>query len=344
MNYPGEFRSWGHQVVDQLADYLDNIESKKLFPDVAPEKLFALFDEEPPQAGEEPSAVMEELNEKLFPYCIHVGHPGYFGLITPSPNPVGILADLIAAAYNQNIGAYTIGPSAVAMERQTVRWLCQLAGYGTGSGGNLTSGGMMANFTGMKLARDWASNDDVQQHGVTKKMTAYTSEERHVSVDKSADAIGVGRKNLKIIPTDNKLSMRLDALEAAIKEDKENGCRPFCIIGMAGTTNTGSVDDINALRRIADRENMWLHMDAAYGGGMFISQKHPGILDGIENADSITIDPHKWFYAPLDAGAVLVKDEKRLTASFGMAPSYLTDEKDKNKERYNYYVDRKSVV
>ena len=338
MNNHGEFRNWGHEIVDQLADYLDQVETKRLFPDVSPEKLFHLFDEKLPQAAEEPAMVMKELEQKLFPYCTHVGHPGYFGLITPSPNPVGILADLIAATYNQNVGAYSIGPSAVAMERQTVRWLCQLAGYGNESGGNLTSGGMMANFTGMKLARDRASDDDIQQNGVTKKMTAYTSEERHVSVDKSADAIGIGRKNLRIIQTDDKLSMRLDILETAVKEDKSNGCQPFCIVGMAGTTNTGSVDDITALRKLADREKMWLHMDAAYGGGMLVSQKNSGILNGLELVDSITIDPHKWFYAPLDAGAILVKDEKRLTASFGMQPSYLTDQMDKNKERYNYFV------
>ena len=338
MNHPDEFRNWGHEIVDQLADYLDNIENKQLFPDVSPEKLFHLFDEGLPQSAEEPSIVMKELEQKLFPFCTHVGHPGYFGLITPSPNPVGILADLIAAAYNQNVGAYSIGPSAVAMERQTVRWFCELAGYRNESGGNLTSGGMMANFTGMKLARDWTSDDDVQQHGITKQMTAYTSEERHVSVDKSADAIGIGRKNLKIIPTDEMLSIRLDILESAIKEDKANGCQPFCIVAMGGTTNTGSVDDLVALRKIADREKMWLHTDAAYGGGMLVSKKHPGVLHGLELADSITIDPHKWFYAPLDAGAILVKDEKRLPASFGMQPSYLTDQMDKKKERYNYFV------
>jgi aromatic-L-amino-acid decarboxylase len=197
---------------------------------------------------------------------------------------------------------------------------------------------MMSNFTGMKRARDWASDDDVQQHGITKQMTAYTSEERHVSVDKSADAIGIGRKNLKIIPTDEMLSMRLDILESAIKEDKANSCQPFCIVAMGGTTNTGSVDDLLALRKIADREKMWLHTDAAYGGGMLVSKKNPDVLHGLELADSITIDPHKWFYAPLDAGAILVKDEKRLTASFGMEPSYLTDQMDKKKERYNYFV------
>jgi len=338
MNQAAEFRNWGHEIIDLLADYFDNIETKQLFPTITPETLFHLFSEELPHSGEQPALVMKELEEKLFPYCTHVGHPGYFGLITPSPNPVGVLADLIAAAYNQNIGAYSIGPSAVAMERQTVRWLCTMSGYGNNSGGNLTSGGMMANFTGMKLARDMASNDNAQQNGVLQQMTAYTSEERHVSVDKSADAIGVGRKNLRIIPTDDKLSMRLDSLESAIKEDKAKGALPFCIVGMGGTTNTGSVDDIIALRKIADRENMWLHIDAAYGGGMLVSQKNPGILKGVEQADSITIDPHKWFYAPLDAGAILVKDEKRLTASFGMQPSYLTDEFDKRNERYNYFV------
>ena len=132
--------------------------------------------------------------------------------------------------------------------------------------------------------------------------------------------------------------MRLDALEAAIAEDKKNGVRPMCIVGIFGTTNTGAVDDIWALRAIADREGMWLHADAAYGGGMLLSHEWPMRNEGLQTADSITIDPHKWFYAPLDAGAILVKDERRLTVSFGMKPSYLTDEMDRGNQRYQYYV------
>ena len=166
----------------------------------------------------------------------------------------------------------------------------------------------------------------------------YASEERHVSVDKAVDCIGLGRNALRPLPTDANFQVRIDALEEAIARDKKNGIRPLCIVGMFGTTNTGAVDDIRALRRIADREGMWLHVDAAYGGGMLLSHEWPMRDRGLELADSITIDPHKWFYAPLDAGAVLVKDQDRLTASFGIKPSYLTDELDQANERYQYYV------
>jgi glutamate/tyrosine decarboxylase-like PLP-dependent enzyme len=260
------------------------------------------------------------------------------GLITPSPSPVGAIADFIASAINQNVGAYSIGPSAVAMERLVVRWLTDLCGYSNNAGGNLTSGGMLANFIGLKLARDAVTEDRAQHEGVHQKWAVYSSEERHVSIDKAVDCIGLGRSALRTLPTDSNFEVRLDALEKAIAQDKQNGIRPMCIVGIFGTTNTGAVDNVRALRAIADREAMWLHMDAAYGGGMLLSHQWSMRDRGLELADSITIDPHKWFYAPLDAGAVLVKDQRRLTASFGMKPSYLTDEFDQENERYQYYV------
>jgi aromatic-L-amino-acid decarboxylase len=333
-----EFQQIGHQVVDLLAEYFDHIEEKPVFPDVEPQILTELFAEPLPPAPLPAAQVLAELQEKLLPYCTHVGHPGYMGLITPSPNPVGVIADFICSALNQNIGAYTIGPAGVAMERRTVRWLTDLVGYGPEAGGNLTSGGMMANFIGLKLARDWASGDRAQQYGVHQNWAVYTSEERHVSVDKAVDAVGLGRTALRALPTDSEFRVRLDALESALAEDHKHGVRPLCIVGIFGTTNTGAVDPIRELRRIADREGMWLHADAAYGGGMLLSNESPMRDRGLELADSVTIDPHKWFYAPLDAGALLVKDERRLTASFGMKPSYLTDELDHAKERYQYYV------
>ena len=333
-----EFQQIGHQVVDLLAEYFDHIEEKPVFPDVEPQFLTELFAEPLPQAPSPAEKVLGELQEKLLPYCTHVGHPGYMGLITPSPNPVGVIADFICSALNQNIGAYTIGPSGVAMERRTVRWLTDLVGYGPSAGGNLTSGGMTANFIALKLARDWTSGDRAQQYGVHQPWAVYTSEERHVSVDKAVDAVGLGRTALRALPTDSEFRLRLDALESAIAEDRRRGIIPMCIVGIFGTTNTGAVDSIRELRTIADREGMWLHADAAYGGGMLLSNESPMRDRGLELADSVTIDPHKWFYAPLDAGAVLVKDERRLTASFGIKPSYLTDELDHAKERYQYYV------
>jgi aromatic-L-amino-acid/L-tryptophan decarboxylase len=333
-----EFRILGHQVVDWLADYLEHIEEKRVFPDVEPRTVNELFAEPLPQEPSSPQDVVKELREKLLPYCTHVGHPGYMGLITPSPSPVGVIADFICSALNQNVGAYSIGPSAVAMERSVLRWLTDLCGYDAQAGGNLTSGGMTANFIGLKVGRDAVSRDRAQHEGIQERWAVYVSEERHVSIDKAVDAIGLGRNALRPLPTDDKFQVRLDALQEAIAQDKQKGILPMCIIGVFGTTNTGAVDDIRALRRIADRENLWLHVDAAYGGGMLLSHEWSMRGRGLELADSITIDPHKWFYAPLDAGAVLVKDQRRLTASFGIRPSYLTDEFDQANERYQFYL------
>lgn len=333
-----EFRDLGHRVVDLLAEYLDDIEKKRVFPDVEPQLIDRLFAEDLPEDPGSPESILHELEAKLVPYCTHVGHPGYMGLITPSPSPIGVIADFICSALNQNVGAYSIGPSAVAVERRVVRWLTDLCGYDQAAGGNLTSGGMMANFIALKLGRDAQSRDQAQHEGIRGRWAVYASEERHVSIDKAVDAVGLGRSALRPIPTDAEFRVRFDALNESIAQDKKAGIRPLCIVGVFGTTNTGAVDNLGELRRIADRESMWLHVDAAYGGGMLLSHRWPMREYGLELADSITIDPHKWFYAPLDAGAVLVKDARRLTASFGLKPSYLTDELDQKGDRYQYYL------
>ncbi len=333
-----EFREAGHYLIDYISDYLQNVNDKPLFSDVAPSFLNELFAEAIPNDPKSLDSIQKALEEKLVPYCTHVNHPGYMGLITPSPNPAGILGDLLAAALNQNLGAYSIGPSATAMELRVIRWLNDLVGYDDKAGGNLTSGGMMANFIGLKLARDFTTGDTAQHEGLQGKWAVYVSEERHVSIDKSTDAVGIGRNNLRVLPTDDNYRVRLDALEDALKKDKAAGIKPLCIIGLAGTTNLGAVDDLEELHQIAVREKCWFHVDAAYGGGMLLSQKNKNILKGIQLADSVTIDPHKWFYAPLDVGAVLVKDHSRLTKSFGIQHAYLTDQSEQKEVRYQFYV------
>jgi aromatic-L-amino-acid/L-tryptophan decarboxylase len=232
-----EFRSAGHKVVDRLAEYFESIESKAVFPSADPKMIAGLFDEPLPEGPEAMDDVLAEIEEKLLPYCTHVGHPGYMGLITPSPNPVGVIGDFICSALNQNLGVYSIGPSAVAMERRVVRWLTDMVGFaaqagGAKAGGNLTSGGMMANFIGLKLARDWASKDRAQHQGVHERWAAYVSDQRHVSVDKAVDAIGLGREALRALPTDAEFRLRIDALEAAIEKDKKDGVRPMCVVGI----------------------------------------------------------------------------------------------------------------
>ena len=333
-----EFRKAGHNLIDYISDYLERVENKPLFKEVEPSFLNDLFDESLPNDPQSLEAIQKALEEKLLPYCTHVNHPGYMGLITPSPNPAGILGDLLAAALNQNLGAYSIGPSATAMELRVIRWLNDLIGYDEKAGGNLTSGGMMANFIGLKLARDFTTGDVAQHDGLHGKWAAYVSEERHVSIDKSADAIGLGRNFLRTLPTDENFRLKLDALEESLQQDKLEGIKPLCIIGLAGTTNLGAVDDLQALHKIAEREQCWFHVDAAYGGGMLLSHKNKNLLKGLHLADSVTIDPHKWFYAPLDCGAILVKDHDRLTRSFGIQHAYLTDQSERKNERYQFYV------
>ncbi|MBI4565768.1 MAG: aminotransferase class V-fold PLP-dependent enzyme [Planctomycetes bacterium] len=329
-----DFRQLGHRVVDLLADYLEGVEQQPLFPAIEPSELRKLLDEPLPQRGTDPERILDELRIKLLPYCTNVNHPGYYGLMTPTPAPIGVLADFIASAINQNVGSYVIAPSATEMERRTMRWLTELVGFGPAAGGNFTSGGTLANLIAVKLGRDFTSDHSTQKLGVQKTMTVYASEERHVSIDKAVDMAGLGRANLRALPTDDEFRVRLDALDRVIAEDRGKGLHPAVLVGIAGTTNTGSVDPLPELAALAKREGMWFHVDAAYGGGVLLSGQRPGLLKGLELADSITLDPHKWFYAPLDAGAVLVRDEKFLTASFGMVPPYLKADPD----RYQFYI------
>ncbi len=328
-----EFRKFGHDVVDWLADYLSSLDETPIAPSAPPQSVRALFDEPIPERGMRADDILKELQAKLLPNCVHVSHPGYFGLITPTPTPVGILGDFITSALNQNAGSYVIGPAATEIERRTVRWLCDLIGFGPTAGGNLTSGGTLANLIAAKLGRDFVSDGTAQHRGVRDRYTAYVSEERHVSVDKAFDMVGFGRENLRVLPTDDEFRLRLDALDRVIAQDKKAGLRPAVIVAMAGSTATGAIDPLPALAAVAERERMWLHADAAYGGGVLLSNKRAGALKGMELAHSVTLDPHKWFFAPLDAGAVLVRDEGFLTSSFGMMPPYLTTTPD----RYQFY-------
>ncbi|MCH7547034.1 MAG: hypothetical protein IID30_11605, partial [Planctomycetes bacterium] len=199
-----EYRSIGHRVVDMLAEHLDSIEERPLFPRVTPDECHDLFDEPMPGEGIDADSIIDELRDKLLPNTTQVTHPGYMGLITPTPLPVGAIGDFIASTINQNVGIYSLGPAAVALERRTVRWMLDLAGYGPDAGGNLTSGGTMANFVALKLARDFVSGNRAQHEGVTDKWAVYMSDQRQVSLDKAVDAVGVGRDSLRLISTNER--------------------------------------------------------------------------------------------------------------------------------------------
>src|SRR5919109_4947202 len=191
---------------------------------------------------------------------------------------------------------------------------------------------------GLKLARDAVSGDRAQHEGVVGGWAVYTSDERHVAIDKAVDAVGLGRESLRVVATDDAFRIELAALEEAIARDRAAGVRPFCLVAVGGSTNTGAADPLGDLRRIADREGAWLHVDAAYGAAMLLTSEGRDVLADLELADSVAVDPHKWFFAPVDAGAILVRDASQLPRSFGMEPAYLADELDAAGERYQYFV------
>ena len=235
----------------------------------------------------------------FLPYCVHTGHGGYMGLITASPLPIGVIGDLIASALNQNLGAYSIGPSAVAMERRTVRWLCDLVGYGAEAGGNLTSGGMAANLIGLKLARDRASGQQAQETGCRGRWAVYTSEERHVSVDKAADAVGLGRESIRPIVTDDEFRIRLDELDRAIASGTSGReCGQSASSRWQDPPIQGPLTTWSVFAGLPTATECGCTPTRPTGVGLLLSHSWSHLLAGIELADSITIDPHKWFFAP----------------------------------------------
>ena len=270
---------------------------------------------------------MGELEQKLLPNCTHVGHPGYMGLITPSPSPIGIIADFICSALNQNIGAYTLGPAAVAMERRTVRWLTDLVGYGEDAGWQPDERRDDGEF---HRASSWRGTlfqgDRIEQQGCPGTNGLFTHRKNGTSrwIKRWTRWGWDVWRCVRCPPKPGIPHTAGCPLEAAIEEDQQSRHTAHVHRGHFREPPTpGRIDPVRALRGVADREGMWLHIDAAYGGGMLLSHAWPMRDQGLELADSITIDPHKWFYAPLDVGAILVKDDRRLTASFGLKPAYL---------------------
>jgi aromatic-L-amino-acid decarboxylase len=259
-----------------------------------------------------------------------ISSPRYFGQFNPTPLPIGVWSDALSSTLNQNAGAWRNGPTSAIIEARVIRWLCQLLGYGPQSYGTLASGGSEANLLGLKLARDSVS-DEIKRKGlrsIPSTLVVYASEQCHFSIEKSADILGIGRDMVRMISTDDQFHVQLDALEEAIATDLAAGLTPCCIVGVAGATSTGVFDPLKELSDIAEKYRCWYHVDAAYGGSVAFSSQHRAKLAGIERADSITFDPHKWMFVPFACGATLVRDGARvLRDSFDSSPEYLAEDR-----------------
>lgn len=324
-----ELRRMGYAFVDLAMDYFKGLEGRRVYGPVSPMGLDDLFAEPLPEEGCSFSELVQECRTKVFPNTMAVGSRRYFGMMNPAPLPVGALAELLAAVMNQNTASWRNAPAATAIEKRVIRWLCDRCGLPETSFGTLIDGGSLANITGLKLAINRSLGRHLSQLGnddppgpEIAKLTFYMSDQGHYSFTKAVDLLGLGRRQLRQLPVDDLYRIDLGALRQAIACDLEAGLRPCCVIGIAGTTNTGSIDKLAELSRIAREHDCWFHVDAAYGGAVILSDRYRPMLQGIEEADSITVDPHKWFYMPFSAGGILVREGDFLRQSFLVHPEY----------------------
>lgn len=322
------FRHLGHRLVDQVAALLEAVPSGPVTRDQSPSAVRQALglDGPLPEQGTAPGPLLEETARLLFEHSLFNGHPRFFGYITASPAPIGMLGDFLAAALNPNVGAWILSPAATEIEAQTVRWIAELIGVPPTCGGLLASGGNMANVIGFMAARAAQAGWDIRTAGVNRgaarQLRVYGSTETHTWLQKAADMAGLGTDAIRWIPADRHLRMDVDALRRQIDADIAAGETPCLVVGTAGSVSTGAVDPLPAIAAICREKGVWFHVDGAYGGFAAAVPDGPEDLHAIGHADSVAVDPHKWLYAPLEAGCVLVRDPATLRAAFAYHPPY----------------------
>ena len=270
------------------------------------------------------------LRKVLFESSVYAGHPRFMAYITGAGTIPGAVADLLAAGVNMNLGSWRLSPSGTEIELLLGRWFAEQFGLPEGSGGLIVSGGAMANFVALTAARDIKAGWDVRGQGVAAgpPLVLYASQEVHVVTDRAADMLGLGTNAVRKIPVTSRYQMDVAELRAAIQRDKEAGVKPFAVVANAGTVATGAIDDIGEIASICAAEGLWLHIDAAYGGPAVLTDDLRPLFAGIEQADSIAFDPHKWLYTPHSGGCVLLRDFTQLADTFAVHPAYVQDDKE----------------
>ena len=337
-----EHERLGRAVTAIIADYARALDSAPVCSKATPAELERLFDEPLPLEGADAEKILEQFGRDVLPHAMNIPSPRYYGLFNPTPLPVAVWADTLASAINQNGAAWRNSPSASVVEARVLRWLCALMGYGEEAFGTLTSGGSEANLLGLKCARDRAV-EGARDLGVSttapgSDLTVYASEQCHYSFIKSVDILGLGRDNLRKVPTDERFHIKVESLREMIAADLARGARPVCVAGAAGATSTGVVDPLDELADVAREFKLWFHVDAAYGGALAFSERERDRLRGMERADSITFDPHKWLFVPFACGALLVREGGRvLRDAFDITPEYLSEERGVGDVEYDFF-------
>lgn len=321
------FRELGYRVIDMIAAYHQELPELPVYPPLTESEVAALFDESLPVAGQEPSRILDEWEQKVLPTATHLGSPRYFGFVNGSGSMMAVLAEALASAVNMNPGAWKPAPSATEVERRCIRWLAELIGYDPDCAGLLTSGGTMANFTALTTAlRSIVGTDlaDTGLQGTEGRFRVYMSDhEGHVSITRAVDLMGLGRGAVRLVPSRDDFTMDVDALAYAIDEDRARGDVPFCVVGQVGSVSVGAIDPLDAIADVCEERGLWFHADGASGA---VGAMLPELSDryaGLERADSVTLDPHKWLYIPYECGSVLVRRPEAMRDAFSMTASYL---------------------
>jgi aromatic-L-amino-acid decarboxylase len=326
-----EMRSLGYRIVDQIVEHFETLASKPVMRVSPRVELEAELREPLPEESTPVDALLDQLRRVVWPNIGNVQHPRFFAFIPSPSNFVSVMADALAAGFNPFAGNWLEGSGPAQIELVTIDWLREMCGLPETAGGLFVSGGSMANLTALAAARrarlDNRSDDAI----------IYFSDQTHNSVEKALRVLGFAREQIRAMPSDEDFRLPVESLRRAVAEDRADGKRPFLVIANAGTTNTGAVDPIDQLADLCERENLWLHVDGAYGAAACLSERGRKLLVGIERADSLSLDPHKWLFQPFEIGCVLARDARLLKKTFHTMAGYLEDTKRAEEEEINYY-------
>lgn len=319
---PDEFRRFGNEIVEWIADYLDHTDDYPVYPAMKPGDLVDALPASAPDDGEPMERILADFREKVLPAVNHWNHPRFHAFFAASASAPGILGEMLTAALNTNGMLWKSSPANTELELVVMSWLRQWVGLPETFFGMIHDTASTSTMHAIAAAR-CAADPDLRDKGAAPGMTLYASEFAHSSVEKGAMALGVGRENVRKIPADSLFRMRPDALEAAIGEDRAAGKRPFCVVSTVGTTSFTSVDPVREIQRIAGREGLWHHIDGAYGGTAAILPELRWMLDGAGEADSLVVNPHKWLFTPVDLSAFYCRRPDVLRQAFSLIPAYL---------------------
>ena len=320
--------------------YQSSLRNSKIYHNYSPKEINKLFKLSDNNSKQNPEKVLSYLEKNLLKTSNFNPSPNYYGYITGGGNQIGIISEFLKSALNQNNLKWHSAPGNTEIEKIVIQWIANFIGYPKNCGGVLVSGGSVANLLNLAVMRKIKGNKNIKIKGIYKSkiMRVYVSDEAHSSIDKGMDILGLGLENLVKIQTDKCFKIKTKVLEEKIKKDLKNGYSPIGIVGIAGTTNTGSVDPLNELGQIAKKYKLWYMIDAAYGGPAAKIDKK--LFYGIEKADSLLINPHKWFFVPFEVACVMVKNKKNLKNTFNLVPEYLTGgvEKNEREDLMNYSI------